>query len=127
MAIPFDAGDPTPKDCLPSPEDPAIAPDVARSLIARAVPGKDGQKVFTLGTRQSKLAMVQTEIVKKAIEQRWPDLEVRIFGMTTAGDKNQSKPLYMLGGKGAPACVYRLSETWCADLTHAYKRYGQRS
>ncbi|SCZ89326.1 BZ3500_MvSof-1268-A1-R1_Chr1-1g01109 [Microbotryum saponariae] len=58
-----------------------------------------GVGVFTLGTRMSKLAMVQTNLVKQNLEKLWPGTEIRIYGMTTAGDKNQSQPLYLLGGK----------------------------
>ncbi|GAA5832722.1 hypothetical protein JCM11251_005736 [Rhodosporidiobolus azoricus] len=56
-------------------------------------------QVFTLGTRNSKLAMVQTEIVRRELEQRWPGCEIRIFGMTTLGDNVQTQPLYSFGGK----------------------------
>ncbi|GAA5869045.1 hypothetical protein JCM8547_008685 [Rhodosporidiobolus lusitaniae] len=56
-------------------------------------------QVFTLGTRNSKLAMVQTEIVRRELEQRWPGCEIRIFGMTTLGDNVQTQPLYTFGGK----------------------------
>ncbi|KAL8286698.1 hypothetical protein RQP46_004226 [Phenoliferia psychrophenolica] len=57
------------------------------------------KRIFTLGTRNSKLAMVQTNIVKSALEERWPGIEFRIYGMTTSGDINQSTPLYLFGGK----------------------------
>ncbi|GAA5969530.1 hypothetical protein JCM11641_008145 [Rhodosporidiobolus odoratus] len=56
-------------------------------------------EVFTLGTRNSKLAMVQTEIVRRELEERWPGCEIRIFGMTTLGDNVQTQPLYTFGGK----------------------------
>ncbi|SCV71452.1 BQ2448_3040 [Microbotryum intermedium] len=58
-----------------------------------------GGGIFTLGTRMSKLAMVQTNLVKQNLDRLWPGTEIRIYGMTTAGDKNQSQPLYLLGGK----------------------------
>ncbi|GAA6062847.1 hypothetical protein JCM10212_001853 [Sporobolomyces blumeae] len=56
-------------------------------------------EVFTLGTRNSKLAMVQTETVRRELEERWPGCEIRIFGMTTLGDNVQTQPLYTFGGK----------------------------
>lgn len=43
--------------------------------------------------------MAQTHIVKGVLKARWPELEIGIVGMTTAGDINQSQPLYILGGK----------------------------
>ncbi|KAK4702521.1 hydroxymethylbilane synthase, partial [Phenoliferia sp. Uapishka_3] len=60
---------------------------------------KQPKRIFTLGTRNSKLAMVQTNIVKSALEERWPGIEFRIYGMTTSGDINTSTPLYLMGGK----------------------------
>ncbi|GAA5956339.1 hypothetical protein JCM21900_006150 [Sporobolomyces salmonicolor] len=56
-------------------------------------------EVFTLGTRNSKLAMVQTEIVRRELEKKWPGCQIRIFGMTTLGDNVQTQPLYTFGGK----------------------------
>lgn len=38
-------------------------------------------KVFTIGTRRSKLAMVQAEAVRESLMKLWPDTEVRIIGM----------------------------------------------
>lgn len=42
------------------------------------IEGKD--EVFTLGTRMSKLAMVQTNLVKDQLEKQWPRTEIRIYG-----------------------------------------------
>ncbi|BGP18517.1 hypothetical protein JCM10213_002968 [Rhodosporidiobolus nylandii] len=61
--------------------------------------GKYAGQVFTLGTRNSKLAMVQAEIVARELGERWPGCEFRIFGMTTLGDNVQTQPLYTFGGK----------------------------
>ena len=41
-----------------------------------------------LGTRQSKLAMIQAELVKACLQQAFPDLEIHIHGMTTQGDES---------------------------------------
>lgn len=38
-------------------------------------------QVFTLGTRNSKLAMVQTETVRRELQEKWPGCEIRILGM----------------------------------------------
>lgn len=51
------------------------------SLIA---PPAAARSVFVLGTRNSKLAMVQTELVKKMLEERWPGQEIRIQGMVSS-------------------------------------------
>lgn len=39
--------------------------------------------IFVLGTRNSKLAMVQTELVKRLLEEAWPGIEIRICGMVS--------------------------------------------
>ena len=54
-----------------------------------------------IGTRKSKLAMVQTEMVVKAIKKAEPDIEIELVPMTTMGDKVLDKPLESFGGKGA--------------------------
>ncbi|KAK4050774.1 porphobilinogen deaminase [Microbotryomycetes sp. JL201] len=85
---------------VPGMPDPAYSDDRERLRAVKSVPlspGKDD--VFVLGTRMSKLAMVQTNLVKSQLEQHWPRTDVRIYGMTTSGDSNQSQPLYLLGGK----------------------------
>ncbi len=54
-----------------------------------------------IGTRQSDLALKQTELVCKEIQQRFPDIQVEIIKKQTSGDKNLSAPLIAFGGKGA--------------------------
>lgn len=60
-------------------------PELNRLLALRnpevAARSPTPKPIFTLGTRNSKLAMVQTNIVKSALEERWPGIEIRIFGM----------------------------------------------
>src|SRR6185503_3493835 len=64
---------------------PEMKPPVARVRIA---------------TRESRLAMVQTEMVSAALRSRHPELEVPIVGMTTRGDRVLDRPLAQVGGKG---------------------------
>ncbi|RCK55226.1 Porphobilinogen deaminase [Candida viswanathii] len=52
-----------------------------------------------IGGRKSKLAVVQSEIVKKAIEDTFPNLSCSILALSTLGDKVQTQPLYTFGGK----------------------------
>jgi hydroxymethylbilane synthase len=53
-----------------------------------------------IATRESRLAMVQTEMVRDALRARHPRLEVEIVGMTTKGDRVLDRPLAQVGGKG---------------------------
>ena len=46
--------------------------------------------MFTLGSRSSQLALVQTHIVRDALQELHPDYEFKIVTMNTAGDNNQS-------------------------------------
>jgi hydroxymethylbilane synthase len=57
------------------------------------------QKPLVIGSRASKLAQIQTEIVHKALQAAHPDQAFEIRLMTTEGDRNQSQALYLLGGK----------------------------
>ncbi|KAK4047858.1 porphobilinogen deaminase [Microbotryomycetes sp. JL221] len=85
---------------VPGMPDPAYADDRERLRAVKSLPVSPGKHdVFVLGTRMSKLAMVQTNLVKSQLERHWPRTDVRIYGMTTSGDTNQSQPLYLLGGK----------------------------
>lgn len=52
-----------------------------------------------IGGRKSKLAVVQSELVKKAIEDTFPNLSCSILALSTLGDKVQTQPLYTFGGK----------------------------
>ena len=53
-----------------------------------------------IGSRESKLAVTQAEIVKETIRKNYPELEVEIITMKTTGDKILDKSLDLIGGKG---------------------------
>lgn len=53
-----------------------------------------------IGTRKSRLAMVQTEIVREVILAHFPFLEIEIMPMSTKGDKILDRSLTSFGGKG---------------------------
>lgn len=54
---------------------------------------------YTIGSRASKLATIQAEIVLEALQKLHPHAIFNLEYMTTEGDKNQSQALYLLGGK----------------------------
>ena len=54
-----------------------------------------------IGTRQSALALAQTELVANALRLAEPDIEIEIVKKTTQGDKKLDVSLAELGGKGA--------------------------
>lgn len=53
-----------------------------------------------IATRESRLAMIQTEMVRDALRARHAGLQVEIVGMTTKGDRVLDRPLAQVGGKG---------------------------
>ncbi|CAG8450767.1 5774_t:CDS:2 [Funneliformis caledonium] len=54
---------------------------------------------FTIGSRKSELALIQTKRVQKLLEDSFPDYTFPIKSMTTIGDKILSKPLSQIGEK----------------------------
>lgn len=58
------------------------------------------RRVIRIGSRESRLAVIQSEIVKQIIEKNHPGLEVVIVTMKTSGDRILDKALYEVGGKG---------------------------
>ena len=57
-------------------------------------------KKIKIGTRDSKLAMTQTQIVADSIKKKYPDIEVVLVPMKTTGDIILDRTLDKIGGKG---------------------------
>lgn len=55
---------------------------------------------ITIGTRESLLALIQSETIKEYIETQRPDAEVVLLKMKTTGDKILDRTLDKVGGKG---------------------------
>lgn len=55
---------------------------------------------IVIASRQSRLALWQSEHVRDRLAQLYPDIEVRILGLTTRGDQIQDRALSEIGGKG---------------------------
>lgn len=53
-----------------------------------------------IGTRKSKLALAQTEMFAKVLQNKFKNTEIEIVHISTKGDKILDKPLAMIGGKG---------------------------
>ena len=53
-----------------------------------------------MGSRESALAVIQSQLVIDWIRERFPELELELVTMKTTGDKIQSRPLNQVGGKG---------------------------
>lgn len=57
-------------------------------------------KRLKIGTRGSKLALVQSKWVKEKIKQKHPNAHVELVTIKTTGDKILDSPLSKVGGKG---------------------------
>jgi hydroxymethylbilane synthase len=57
-------------------------------------------KTLTIASRESALALWQSEHIKARLEALYPELTVVINGMTTQGDIRLDVPLAKIGGKG---------------------------
>src|SRR3954464_3031348 len=56
--------------------------------------------ILRLGSRGSRLALTQAEIAADALRSAKPDLHVAPVPMTTAGDRDRSKPFGEIGERG---------------------------
>ena len=53
-----------------------------------------------IGSRESKLAVIQSELVMDAIRAAHPDIRLELVTMKTTGDKILDRTLDQIGGKG---------------------------
>ena len=65
-----------------------------------------------IGSRESALAVLQSEMVKSFLNKEHPELHTEILTMKTTGDKILDRTLDKIGGKGlfckrAGSCSYR--------------------
>lgn len=58
-----------------------------------------GDRVFTLASRPSKLAVIQTESVLTMLQSNHADITFKTRYISSTGDKNQTDALYLMGGK----------------------------
>ena len=61
---------------------------------------KDAKIIIRVGSRASRLAVLQSEIVMRQIEEACPDVRTELVTMKTTGDKILDKTLDQIGGKG---------------------------
>lgn len=56
--------------------------------------------VFRVGTRRSRLAMRQTELIIAMLRAQAPDVDFEIVPIVTQGDRDRTSSLHVIGGKG---------------------------
>lgn len=57
-------------------------------------------KVLRVGTRESKLARLQTDIVMARLAKHYPGISFAVHPITTGGDKVLDRPIAAIGGRG---------------------------
>ncbi len=57
-------------------------------------------RTLTIATRESPLALWQARFVESELRRAYPDLDVKLLGMTSRGDQVLDVPLAKVGGKG---------------------------
>lgn len=55
---------------------------------------------LVIGSRESLLAVVQTNMLRDYLREAYPQMEVSVLTMKTTGDKILDRPLEQIGGKG---------------------------
>ena len=55
---------------------------------------------YIIGSRGSRLALIQTKYVQEKLAKAYPEHSFEIEVIKTKGDKIQNKPLDKIGGKG---------------------------
>ena len=58
------------------------------------------KKKVIVGSRDSKLAVIQSKLVMEQIANHHPEIELQLVTMKTTGDKILDKTLDKIGGKG---------------------------
>ena len=58
------------------------------------------KRIVRVGSRESALAVAQTQLVMETIRRSNPQLELELVTMKTTGDKILNKTLDKIGGKG---------------------------
>lgn len=69
-------------------------------IINREGGREASMRKIVIGSRDSRLAVVQSEMVRDFILEKHPDMEVEILTMKTTGDKILDRTLDKIGGKG---------------------------
>jgi hydroxymethylbilane synthase len=77
------------------------AKDAAPATVSKTKPDEAGATapMIHIGTRRSALAVIQANMVLKALQEARPDAKYEVHAMSTMGDKNQVTALHDFGAK----------------------------
>ena len=69
------------------------------------------KRKIRVGSRESKLAVVQSEMIIQELKKLHPQLEIELVTMKTTGDKILDRSLDQIGGKAVSYTHLRAHET----------------
>ncbi len=69
-------------------------------MVSSAIVKSSKISTIRVGTRESKLARLQTDTVIAILKTNFPDANFEVHPITTAGDKVLDRPIVELGGRG---------------------------
>lgn len=81
------------------------------------------KKKIVIGSRESRLAVIQSEIVIEYLKKQFPDMDISMITMKTKGDRILDKKLDAIGGKGlfVKELEYALLKKECDICVHSLK------
>lgn len=69
-------------------------------MVSSALVKSSKISTIRVGTRESKLARLQTDVVIETLKKNFPDANFEVHPITTGGDKILDRPIVELGGRG---------------------------
>lgn len=80
-------------------------------------------ETIRIGSRESRLAVIQTELVAEQLKRALPEAQIEIVTMKTTGDLILNQPLHQIGGKGlfVKELDLALQEKRCDLTVHSLK------
>ena len=73
---------------------------------------------YIIGSRGSRLALIQTKYVQEKLAKAYPEHTFEIQIIKTKGDKIQNKPLDKIGGKGLFVMIFLALRCLARRLTN---------
>ncbi|KAF2105090.1 putative porphobilinogen deaminase Hem3 [Rhizodiscina lignyota] len=107
---------------IPSPSDDLL-PSTSLNQPSGAIPTKtltpstnpsSTLPPIRIGTRRSKLARIQTDIIVSALQKAWPERAYEVVAMDPLGDRDKNTPLHAMGAKSL----------WTAELEVLLEKGG---
>lgn len=74
-------------------------PAIPTQILSSSTNPSSTHPAIRMGTRRSKLARIQTDIVLEALQKAWPERAYEVIAMDPLGDRDKQTALYAMGAK----------------------------